>query len=64
MAMNSYAEELNVIRELAHKVKVMDLLDPSSQTVLLVTELVEKCKRIPELEMIDFNPLTQIEAEA
>ena len=43
----------------------MDLVNPSSHVILVMSELLERCKHIPELEMMDPPTLeTQIEAEA
>ena len=64
--MDNYVENLNKIKELAEQVKVLDLLDPSSKVVNIMTEIVERCKDIPELEMIDNNfiNMDNFEAEA
>ena len=64
--MDSYVENLNKIKELAEQVKVLDLLDPSSKVVNIMTEIIERCRDIPELEMIDNNfiNMDNFEAEA
>tara|TARA_B110000263_G_C15129658_1_gene428220 strand:+ start:199 stop:393 length:195 start_codon:yes stop_codon:yes gene_type:complete len=64
--MDNYADNLKKIRELADGVKVLDLLDPSSHIVNIMTEIIERCKQIPELEMIDNNfiNMENFEAEA
>jgi len=64
--MDNYADNLKKIRELADGVKVLDLLDPSSHIVNIMTEIIERCKQIPELEMIDNNfiNMDNFEAEA
>jgi|TARA_R110000824_G_scaffold78663_2_gene198426 hypothetical protein len=64
--MDNYVENLKKIKELADGVKVLDLLDPSSHTVSIVTEIIERCKHIPALEMIDNNfiNMDNFEAEA
>tara|TARA_X000001382_G_scaffold89363_1_gene64050 strand:+ start:303 stop:497 length:195 start_codon:yes stop_codon:yes gene_type:complete len=64
--MDNYVENLNKIKELAEQVKVLDLLDPSSKVVNIMTEIIERCKDIPELEMIDNNfiNMDNFEAEA
>lgn len=64
--MDNYVENLNKIKELAEQVKVLDLLNPSSHVVNIMTEIVERCKDIPELEMIDNNfiNMDNFEAEA
>tara|TARA_R110000751_G_scaffold29079_3_gene75254 strand:- start:258 stop:452 length:195 start_codon:yes stop_codon:yes gene_type:complete len=64
--MDNYADNLRKIRELADGVKVLDLLDPSSHIVNILTEIIDRCKQIPELEMIDNNfiNMENFEAEA
>lgn len=64
--MDNYADNLKKIKELADGVKVLDLLDPSSHIVNIMTEIIERCKQIPELEMIDNNfiNMDNFEAEA
>jgi len=64
--MDNYADNLKNIRELADEVKVLDLLDPSSHVVNIMTEIIERCRQIPELEMIDNNfiNMDNFEAEA
>ena len=63
---DSYAENLNKIRELSGDVRVLELLDPSSGLVNVLAEIVERCKRIPELEMVErnFMNIDNFEAEA
>jgi len=64
--MDNYVDNLNKIRKLASDLKVIDLLDPSSRTVNVLTEIIERCRHIPELEMIDNNfiNMDNFEAEA
>lgn len=64
--MDNYVDNLNKIRKLASDLKVIDLLDPSSKTVNVLTEIIERCRHIPELEMIDNNfiNMDNFEAEA
>tara|TARA_R110002020_G_scaffold103899_5_gene243494 strand:- start:636 stop:830 length:195 start_codon:yes stop_codon:yes gene_type:complete len=64
--MDNYVENLKKIKELAGGVKGLDLLNPSSHTVNIMTEIIERCKHIPELEMIDNNfiNMDNFEAEA
>jgi hypothetical protein len=65
-SMDNYADNLKKIRELAEEVKILDLLNPSSDVVNLLTEIIDRCKKIPELEMIDDNfiNMDNFEAEA
>jgi len=64
--MDNYVDNLEKIRELADGVKVLDLLNPSSNVVIVLTEIIERCRQIPELEMIDNNfiNMDNFEAEA
>ena len=67
MATDDYIENLNRIRLLADQVKILDLLNPTSDTVNLLTEIIDRAKKIPELERLDFEEdlkIDNIEAEA
>ena len=64
---DNYVENLNKLRELAENIKSLDLLDPTSQTILVITEIIQRAKLIPELEMVDQMDKIEIqdfEAEA
>ena len=50
---DNYVDNLNKLREIANNLKSLDILDPSSRTIMLVTEMVRRAKLIPELEMVD-----------
>ena len=50
---DNYVDNLNKLRELAESIKSLDILDPSSKTILIITEMVQRAKLIPELEMVD-----------
>ena len=50
---DDYADNLNKIRELSRQVKILDLLDPTSRIVNILTEIVERSRHIPELEMVE-----------
>ena len=50
---DDYADNLNRIRELSRQVKILDLLDPTSRVVNILTEIVERSRHIPELEMVE-----------
>ena len=67
MATDHYIDNLNRIRVLAETIKVLDLLNPKPETISLLTEMVDRAQRIPELEMMDFEVdvnVDNIEAEA
>jgi hypothetical protein len=64
---DNYVENLNKLRELAENIKSLDILDPTSKTIMLLTEMVQRAKLIPELEMVDNMEkfeLQDFEAEA
>jgi len=50
---DNYVENLNKLRELAKNIKSLDILDPTSKTILDITEIIQRARLIPELEMID-----------
>ena len=50
---DNYVDNLKKLREIANNLKSLDILDPSSRTIMLVTEMVRRAKLIPELEMVD-----------
>ena len=64
--MDNYVDNLSKIKELAQKVRILELLDPTAEVVTLLTEIIDRCKRIPELEMVDnnFMNIDNLEAEA
>ena len=62
--MDNYVENLKKIKELAGEIRVLNLLEPSSHTVSIMAEIIERCKHIPELEMIDNSFINNFEAEA
>jgi hypothetical protein len=62
---DNYVDNLNEIRELSKKIKSVDLIDPTSHVILVISELLERCRHIPELEMMDPRTIeSQIEAKA
>ena len=63
---DNYADNLNRIRELSKQVKALELLDPSSKVVNILTEIVERSRHIPELEMVErkIMNIDNCEAEA
>ena len=63
---DDYADNLNKIRELSRQVKILDLLDPTSRVVNILTEIVERSRHIPELEMVErkIMNIDNCEAEA
>ena len=63
---DDYADNLNRIRELSRQVKILDLLDPTSRVVNILTEIVERSRHIPELEMVErkIMNIDNCEAEA
>ena len=63
MVNETYADNINLLKEIAKQIKAIDLLDPSSRTVSLMTEIIERCKRLPQLEMVDLNTKEKIEID-
>ena len=65
-SMDNYADNLSKIKELAGQIKILELLDPTAEVVNVLTEIIDRCKDIPELEMIDDNfiNMDNFEAEA
>jgi hypothetical protein len=64
---DNYVENLNKLRKLAKNIKSLDILDPTSKTILDITEIIQRARLIPELEMIDqMNKIEiqDLEAEA
>jgi len=63
MVNETYADNINLLKEIAKQIKAIDLLDPSSRTVSLMTEIIDRCKRLPQLEMVDLNTKEKIEID-
>ena len=64
---DNYVQNLNKLRELAKNIKSLDILDPTSKTILDITEIIQRARLIPELEMVDQMDKIEIkdfEAEA
>jgi hypothetical protein len=64
---NHFVDSLLKIKKLAKEVKVVDLLDPTSHMVMILTELISLAKDIPELERVEFGDqlnIDNIEADA
>ena len=67
MAKDSYVDNINALKILSKQIKSIDLLNPSSHTVTQLTEILDRCKNLPELELVDFNEqvnIDNIEADA
>ena len=58
---DNYVENLNKLREIANNLKSLDILAPTSNTIMLITEMVQRAKLIPKLEMVDQMDKTLIE---
>ena len=64
---DNYVDNLNKLRKLAKNIKSSDILDPTSKTILDITEIIQRARLIPELEMVDDMDKIEIkdfEAEA
>ena len=46
---DNYIENINTLRRIAKEIKSLELIDPSTRTVMKLTEIIERCKRLPEL---------------
>ena len=62
-----FVDNLLKIKKIAEEVKVVDLLNPSSHMVMVLTELIDLAKDIPQLERVEFGnqlDVDNIEADA
>jgi len=68
METNHYVVNINEIKKLAMEIKALDLFDPSSRTVTVMSEIIDLCKKLPDLEIVDFTSndlnIDNIEADA
>lgn len=67
MATDHYVENLNKIKDLAKRIQITDLFNPTPDTVKNLTEIIQRAKHIPELERMDFGldlNIDNIEADA
>ena len=68
METDHYAININKLKTLASQIKAMDLFNPTSHTIMLIGEIVDRCKKLPELEIVDFKnnnfKIDNIEADA
>ena len=67
MAKDHYVDNINALKKLSQEIKAVDLLDPTSRTVMQLTEIIGRCKELPDLELVDFNEqvnVDNIEADA
>ena len=63
-----YVLNINEIKKLVKEIRTIDLLNPTSHTIMLVGGIIDRCKRLPELEIVDFSSnkvnIDNIEADA
>ena len=57
---NGY-ENLDRCREISHELKIMDIIDPSSRQIGLLSELLYRMKNMPELEILDLSTVDEQE---
>ena len=50
-------ENLERCREISKELKIMDIIDPGSRQIGLLSELLYRMKNMPELEILDLNLL-------
>tara|TARA_R100000995_G_C3401012_1_gene84880 strand:+ start:25 stop:261 length:237 start_codon:yes stop_codon:yes gene_type:complete len=48
-------ENLERCREISEELKLMDVIDPNSRQIGLISELLYRMKNMPELEILDVN---------
>ena len=54
-------ENLERCREISHELKIMDIIDPSSRQIGLLSELLYRMKNMPELEILDLSTIDEQE---
>tara|TARA_R100001594_G_scaffold81659_1_gene116170 strand:- start:248 stop:454 length:207 start_codon:yes stop_codon:yes gene_type:complete len=68
METDHYVININRLKILANQVKTLDLLNPTSHTIMIIGEILDRCKGLPELEIVDFQKnnfkIDNIEADA
>ena len=68
METDHYVININRLKTLAKQIKALDLFNPTSHTVMIIGEILDRCKDLPELEIIDFQKnnfkIDNIEADA
>ena len=48
-------DNLERCREISHELKIMDIIDPSSRQIGLLSELLYRMKNMPEIEILDMT---------
>mgnify|MGYP003118248712 CR=1 FL=1 len=54
-------ENLERCREISAELKVMDVIDPTSRQIGLLSELLYRMKNMPELEILDITMINNQE---
>ena len=54
-------DNLERCREISNELKIMDIIDPSSRQVGLLSELLYRMKHMPELEILDLSTIDEVE---
>ena len=54
-------DNLERCREISNELKIMDIIDPSSRQVGLLSELLYRMKHMPELEILDLSTIDEEE---
>mgnify|MGYP003135630368 CR=1 FL=1 len=58
---NNVYDNLERCREISNELKIMDIIDPNSRQIGLLSELLYRVKNMPELEVLDLNLLDEQE---
>ena len=54
-------ENLERCREISEELQLMDVIDPNSKQIGLISELLYRMKNMPELQILDVNLFTDEE---
>ena len=52
---DNIVDNLNRCREISNELKLIDIIDPSSRQINLLSELLYRIQNMPDLELLDFN---------
>ena len=52
---DNIVDNLNRCREISNELKLIDIIDPGSRQINLLSELLYRIQNMPDLELLDFN---------
>tara|TARA_R100001082_G_C4295146_1_gene129919 strand:- start:329 stop:565 length:237 start_codon:yes stop_codon:yes gene_type:complete len=58
---NDVYHNLERCREISHELSLVDVIDPTSKQIGLLSELLYRMKHMPELEILDLDVFTDQE---